>query len=134
MKFCSNCGAAVALKVPPGDTLPRYVCDACNTIHYQNPRMVVGCIVEWEGQVLLCKRAISATLQGGDALGSASLAKSVWAELGQDLAVLAFDALGHTNNRWMDRRLSSRSLTIAGGKTQVNKGITATRSRGLPRP
>ena len=58
MKFCSNCGAAVALKVPPGDTLPRYVCDACNTIHYQNPRMVVGCIVEWEGQVLLCKRAI----------------------------------------------------------------------------
>jgi len=58
MKFCSNCGAAVALKVPPGDTLPRYVCDACGTIHYQNPRMVVGCIVEWEDRVLLCKRAI----------------------------------------------------------------------------
>jgi ADP-ribose pyrophosphatase YjhB (NUDIX family) len=58
MKFCSNCGAAVALRVPPGDTLPRHVCDACGTIHYQNPRMVVGCIVEWEGRVLLCKRAI----------------------------------------------------------------------------
>jgi ADP-ribose pyrophosphatase YjhB (NUDIX family) len=58
MKFCSNCGAPVALKVPAGDTLPRYVCDHCGTIHYQNPRMVVGCIPEWEDRVLLCRRAI----------------------------------------------------------------------------
>ena len=29
---------------------------------------------------VLCQRSISATLHGGDALGSASLAKSVWAE------------------------------------------------------
>jgi ADP-ribose pyrophosphatase YjhB (NUDIX family) len=58
MKFCSNCGAAVTLRVPAGDTLPRHVCDACDTIHYQNPRMVVGCIVEWEDRVLMCKRAI----------------------------------------------------------------------------
>lgn len=58
MKFCSNCGATVARKIPAGDSLPRYVCDACNTIHYQNPRMVVGCIPEWEGRILLCRRAI----------------------------------------------------------------------------
>lgn len=58
MKFCSSCGAPVATKIPPGDSLPRFVCTACNTIHYQNPRMVVGCIVEWEDRVLLCKRAI----------------------------------------------------------------------------
>jgi ADP-ribose pyrophosphatase YjhB (NUDIX family) len=58
MKFCSSCGAPLALKVPPGDTLPRHVCDACNTIHYQNPRMVVGCIAEWEDRILLCRRAI----------------------------------------------------------------------------
>ncbi len=82
---------------------------------------------------LLCKRSISATLHGGDALGSASLAKSVWAELGQDLAALAYDVLGHTNQRWVDRRLSTRSLTIAGGTTQITKGITATRVLGLPR-
>ena len=44
--------------MPPGDTLPRHVCDACNTIHYQNPRMVVGCIAEWEDRILLCRRAI----------------------------------------------------------------------------
>jgi ADP-ribose pyrophosphatase YjhB (NUDIX family) len=58
MKFCSNCGAAVISKVPPGDTLPRFVCDACNTIHYENPRMIVGCIPEWEDRILLCRRAI----------------------------------------------------------------------------
>lgn len=58
MKFCSHCGAPVTLRVPPGDTLPRHVCDACQTIHYQNPRMVVGCIPEWEDRILLCRRAI----------------------------------------------------------------------------
>ena len=58
MKFCSNCGAPVVRRIPPGDVLPRYVCDTCQTIHYQNPRMVVGCIVEWEERILLCRRGI----------------------------------------------------------------------------
>ena len=58
MKFCSNCGGPVVHRVPPGDNLPRYVCDACATIHYQNPRMVVGCLPEWRSKVLLCRRAI----------------------------------------------------------------------------
>jgi len=58
MKFCSNCGAPVTLRVPPGDSLPRHVCDACHAIHYQNPRMIVGCIPEWEDRILLCRRGI----------------------------------------------------------------------------
>ena len=58
MKFCSTCGATVTRKIPEGDALPRYVCDACATIHYQNPRMIVGCLPVWEDQILLCKRAI----------------------------------------------------------------------------
>jgi len=58
MTFCSNCGAPVALKIPPGDNLPRHVCDACGTIHYSNPKMVIGCIPEWRDQILLCRRAI----------------------------------------------------------------------------
>jgi alkylation response protein AidB-like acyl-CoA dehydrogenase len=84
---------------------------------------------------VLCQRSISATLHGGDALGSASLAKSVWAEVGQELAALAFDVLGPLggHRRWSDRRLTSRSLTIAGGTTQINKSVTATRVLGLPR-
>ena len=58
MKFCSQCGNPVELLVPAGDHLPRHVCPACDMIHYQNPKMVVGCIPEWEDKVLLCRRAI----------------------------------------------------------------------------
>lgn len=58
MKFCSQCGAPVALRVPRGDTLERHVCEACHTIHYQNPRMVVGCVVESGSRILLCRRGI----------------------------------------------------------------------------
>ena len=58
MKFCSHCGAPVTFRVPTGDSLPRYVCDSCHAIHYQNPRMVVGCIPEWEDRILLCRRGI----------------------------------------------------------------------------
>jgi alkylation response protein AidB-like acyl-CoA dehydrogenase len=87
---------------------------------------------------VLCQRSISATLHGGSdvaALGSASLAKTVWGEIGQDMAALAFDVLGTQgkNHQWVDYRLTSRSLTIAGGTTQINKNITAQRVLGLPR-
>ncbi len=58
MNFCNQCGAPVALKVPVGDTLPRHVCGTCETIHYVNPKIVAGCIPEWEGRILLCRRAI----------------------------------------------------------------------------
>lgn len=58
MKFCSTCGHAVSLKTPEQDTIPRYVCDACGVIHYENPKIVVGCVPEHEGKILLCKRAI----------------------------------------------------------------------------
>jgi ADP-ribose pyrophosphatase YjhB (NUDIX family) len=59
MKFCSECGAPVELRTPPGDDRPRYVCTICATIHYQNPKLVIGAIPEWEdGRILLCRRAI----------------------------------------------------------------------------
>ena len=35
------------------------MCEHCQTVHYQNPRVVTGCLVTWEDQVLLCKRAIA---------------------------------------------------------------------------
>lgn len=44
--------------MPPGDTLERWVCDQCGEIHYQNPKLVVGCVPEFEGRILLCRRAI----------------------------------------------------------------------------
>jgi alkylation response protein AidB-like acyl-CoA dehydrogenase len=59
----------------------------------------------------------------------------VWGEIGQDMAALAFDMLGAqgVQGHWADYRLTSRSLTIAGGTTQINKNITAQRVLGLPR-
>ena len=58
MKFCSDCGSSVSRRVPTGDLLSRFVCDTCETIHYQNPKVVVGCLPEWGNQILLCRRAI----------------------------------------------------------------------------
>ena len=58
MKFCSNCASPVRLSIPQGDTLPRYMCTSCGTIHYQNPKIVAGCIPMWEDRILICRRAI----------------------------------------------------------------------------
>src|SRR5689334_18731902 len=58
MNFCNQCGAPVEFRIPPGDHLARHVCNTCGTIHYQNPRLVVGCVPEHEGKILICRRAI----------------------------------------------------------------------------
>jgi ADP-ribose pyrophosphatase YjhB (NUDIX family) len=58
VKFCSTCGATVTLRIPDGDDRERFVCNDCLTIHYQNPKIVAGCIPEWGDRILLCKRAI----------------------------------------------------------------------------
>ena len=62
MNYCSHCGASVTRKIPLGDNLPRHVCDRCDQIHYHNPKIVAGCIPEWEDQILLCRRAIELRL------------------------------------------------------------------------
>lgn len=58
MKYCNNCGAPVSLHIPSGDNRERYVCARCGIIHYENPKVVVGSIPEWEDRILLCRRAI----------------------------------------------------------------------------
>ncbi len=57
-RFCSACGASVNYTVPAGDNRARATCSSCKTIHYQNPRVVIGTIPIWENKILLCKRAI----------------------------------------------------------------------------
>ena len=58
MKFCNQCGGALVVALPPNDTRERHVCASCGTVHYENPRVVAGCIPEWNGQILLCRRSI----------------------------------------------------------------------------
>jgi len=62
MNYCSQCGGGVDLAIPEGDHLPRHICSQCGEIHYQNPKVVVGCIPEYEQQLLFCKRAIEPRL------------------------------------------------------------------------
>jgi len=58
VKYCSSCGEKVSLVMPEGDNRLRYVCGSCQTIHYQNPKIVTGCIPQWQDRILLCQRAI----------------------------------------------------------------------------
>jgi ADP-ribose pyrophosphatase YjhB (NUDIX family) len=57
MKFCSDCGAPVSIRIPDGDTLPRHVCTQCQRVHYSNPRVLVSCLATWGQQALWMKRA-----------------------------------------------------------------------------
>jgi len=59
INYCSQCGSSrINFKIPEGDNLPRYICEECQTIHYQNPKVVAGCLPEWQDQILLCQRGI----------------------------------------------------------------------------
>ena len=58
MKFCPDCGSTVSRRIPEDDNRERAICDDCGTVHYQNPLIIVGCVVESEGKILLCKRSI----------------------------------------------------------------------------
>lgn len=62
MKFCTHCGEAIVLKVPESDNRERHVCGDCGTIHYQNPKIIAGCLITQNDQVLLCRRAIEPRL------------------------------------------------------------------------
>ncbi|SNB64566.1 ADP-ribose pyrophosphatase YjhB, NUDIX family [Arboricoccus pini] len=58
MRFCSSCGQPVAKMIPKGDERERFVCLGCATIHYVNPKIVVGALCVHEDRILLCRRAI----------------------------------------------------------------------------
>lgn len=58
MKFCCYCASPVIKKIPEDDNRLRFVCEKCETVHYENPKIVTGCLPIWEDQVLLCKRSI----------------------------------------------------------------------------
>ena len=128
MKFCSACGSKdVGFLVPPDDTLPRHVCSACGTIHYQNPKVVVGCLPEWQGQVLLCKRAIeprrglwtlpAGFLENGETLGAGAMRETLEeagarVELGELYAIIS---LPQINQVYMMFRARLQDLDFHAG-------------------
>lgn len=45
-------------ETPEGDDRERDVCGHCGFIDYKNPKIVVGSVLNFEGKILLCRRAI----------------------------------------------------------------------------
>jgi len=59
LKYCSNCGSdQIKFIIPAGDNYKRFVCDNCHSIHYNNPRVIVGCLPIYDQKIVICKRAI----------------------------------------------------------------------------
>ena len=56
MNYCSECGAVVTRRWVIEEKRERYICDSCGRTHYQNPRVIVSCIVYCGDQILLCRR------------------------------------------------------------------------------
>ncbi|MFF7705852.1 NUDIX domain-containing protein [Pseudomonas sp. NPDC007930] len=98
-RFCPQCGSAsLAPCVPPGDSHSRLVCGACQYVHYVNPKIITGCIIEREGQYLLCQRAIpprpgtwtlpAGFMESGETTEQAAL-REVWEETGVRAEILS---------------------------------------------
>ena len=58
MRFCPGCGGTIERRVPELDDRERNVCQACDTVHYSNPKIVVGSVCTLGDRLLLCRRAI----------------------------------------------------------------------------
>jgi ADP-ribose pyrophosphatase YjhB (NUDIX family) len=58
IKYCQYCGGDTEDRIPTGDDHVRAICTQCYAIHYQNPKIITGVIVEHNGQILLANRAI----------------------------------------------------------------------------
>ena len=128
MNYCSNCGSAqLVSKAPEGDHMLRIVCEDCHTIHYQNPKIVAGCLPVWEDKVLLCKRAIQPrhglwTLPAGFMENNETVeqaaARETWEESEaniEQLELYTIISLPHISQVYMMFRAKLRDLTFAPG-------------------
>jgi alkylation response protein AidB-like acyl-CoA dehydrogenase len=91
--------------------------------------------LEAEYLKLLADKAVSAAAHGRPAGPESSVAKLWWSEVQQHVAEVAGAVLGPDANsgEWGHERVAVRSLSIAGGTTEVNKNLVAQRILGLPK-
>jgi len=91
--------------------------------------------IEVRNLELLAKRVLGAMLAGRAPGPEGSLVKLAWSTTDQALTTTAVDVLGQSSldGPWGRELLASRSLTIAGGTSEVNRNIIGERVLGLPR-
>ena len=113
MNYCPECGARVELRIPEGEDRPRHVCPACATIHYQNPKLVVGSLPVSGERILLCRRAIdprrnswtlpAGWLENGETVTACALRETceeAWATV-TDLQAYTLVNLPHINQLYL---------------------------------
>ncbi|OIS96364.1 nudix hydrolase 23, chloroplastic [Nicotiana attenuata] len=58
INFCQFCGGSTKHEIPDGEEKVRAICTRCGKIIYENPKMVVGCLIEHDKKILMCRRKI----------------------------------------------------------------------------
>ena len=115
--------------------MPRYVCDACGHIHYENPRLIVGCVAEWEGRILLCRRAIeprhgfwtlpAGFMENGETTAQAAIRETM-EEAGADILVdapFALVSIAHINQVHLFYRGRLRVSTYEAGEESLEVSL-----------
>ncbi|KAJ9695541.1 hypothetical protein PVL29_010830 [Vitis rotundifolia] len=96
INFCQWCGGPTKHDIPEGEEKIRAICTLCGKITYQNPKMVVGCLIAHENKVLLCQRKIQPSygrwtlpagyLEIGESAAEGAI-RETWEEAGADVEV-----------------------------------------------
>lgn len=113
INFCTQCGAPTVLKIPVGEIIARAVCERCEFVHYQNPRIITCALATNDaGEILLAKRDIEPrrhlwTLPGGFMELEESVEESAQREMeeetfckvrmGRILAMISVPAIGQVH-------------------------------------
>ncbi|MBA0767743.1 hypothetical protein Gotri_016601 [Gossypium trilobum] len=98
IKFCQGCGGPAKHEIPDGEEKIRAICTLCGKIAYQNPKMVVGCLIEHDRKILLCKRNIEPSLglwtlpagylEIGESAAEGAI-RETWEEAGAEVEVIS---------------------------------------------